>query len=186
MPRQGLDTAQVLEAAVALADQEGLERLSFARLAENLGVRAPSLYNHVAGRGALLRLIKLRGLRELGDLIAAAGAGLAGEQALAATAHAYRSYAHAHPGTYAATLAAVDQPDQELSEAADRLLELLGAILRHWELEGDQAIDAIRVLRSALHGFVSLEQSGGFAMSRDRDASFAVLIGMLAAGLEAG
>ncbi len=183
MPRQGLDAAQVLDAAAALADECGLERLSLTQIAARLGVRPPSLYNHVAGRDALLRQIKLRGLRELGELIASAAAGLAGEPALHATAHAYRAYAHAHPGIYAATLAAVSEPDAELSLAAERLLKLLAAILRHWELEGEQTTDAIRALRSALHGFVSLEQSGGFAMPRDLDGSFGAMIEMLAAGL---
>jgi AcrR family transcriptional regulator len=182
VPRQGLDAEQVLQAAVSLADH-GLERVTFARLAEVLGVRPPSLYNHVNGRPALLRLITLRGLHELTDAIAAAAAGLSGEDALRATAHAYRAYAHAHPGSYDATLAAPHEPDPELHAAAERLLTLLSAILRGWKLEGDRAIDAIRAVRSALHGFVSLERSGGFAMARDRDASFDRLVAMLAAGL---
>src|SRR6202007_1548560 len=70
VPRRGLDTDKVLRAAIELADEEGLERATFARLAARLGVRAPSLYNHVDGRAELLRLITLRGLRGLGDAIA--------------------------------------------------------------------------------------------------------------------
>jgi AcrR family transcriptional regulator len=184
MPRRGLDTEAVLDAAVALAD-EGLERVTFARLAERLGVRPPSLYNHVDGRGELMRLITRRGLAELGDEIAAAGAGLSGEEALRATAHAYRAYALAHPGTYEATLAVPDRPDPELKAQAERLLGLLAAILRGWRLEGEQAVDAIRVVRSALHGFVALQRSGGFAMPRDPDASFEALIDTLVSGLGA-
>lgn len=182
MPRQGLDTEQVLEAALVLAD-EGLDHVTFARLAEVLGVRAPSLYNHVDGRAALLRLIKLRGLTGLADAIATAAAGLSGEDALRATADAYRAYALSHPGSYEATLAAPSEPDPELQAAAERLLELLALILRGWRLEGDDAIDAIRALRSALHGFIALERGGGFAMSRDLDASFQALVEILVAGL---
>lgn len=184
MPRQGLNTEQVIDAAVALAD-EGLDRATFARLAEVLGVRAPSLYNHVDGRPALLRLIALRGLAGIAEAIAAAAAGLSGADAVRATAHAYRAYALANPGCYEATLAAPRDPDPELQAAAERLLELLGAILRAWNLDPEQTVDAIRSLRSALHGFVSLERGGGFAMSRDRDASFERLTEMLVAGLEA-
>lgn len=178
MPRRGLDTEQVLQAALTLAD-EGLERVTFARLAADLGVQAPSLYNHVDGRAALLRLITLRGLGELSDAIATAAAGLSGAAALRATAHAYRTYALAHPGSYEATLAAPTEHDPELQAAAERLLGLLAAILRGWELEGDAAVDAIRVLRSALHGFVTLERGGGFALPRDLDSSFERLVEML-------
>lgn len=183
MARRGLDRAQVLDAAAVLAD-DGLAEVTFARLAGVLGVRAPSLYNHVNGHAALLRLITLRGLTELADAIAGAAAGLAGEDALRATANAYRAYAHAHIGCYEATLAAPAADDAELRLAADRLLELLAAILRGWHLDGDDAIDAIRTVRSALHGFVVIERSGGFAMARDTDASFQALIDTLVRGLE--
>jgi AcrR family transcriptional regulator len=182
VPRKGLDREQVLQAAVRIAD-EGLERVTFARLARALGVRAPSLYNHVNGRPQLLRMITLRGLGELGDAIATAAAGLSGEDALRATAHAYRAYALAHPGSYEATLALGGEPEASVRAAADRLLGLLAAILRGWQLQGEEAIDAIRAVRSALHGFIALERGGGFALARDTDASFERLLDILVAGL---
>ena len=185
MPRQGLDRGQVLEAAVVLAD-EGLDHVTFARLARRLGVRAPSLYNHVNGRAALVQMITLRGLQELTEAIATAAAGRSGESALRATGHAYRAYGLAHPGSYDATLAPGVEPDEAVAAAAGRLLEMIAAILRGWQLEGEPAIDAIRVIRSALHGFVTLERAGGFAMARDIDASFERLLDTLVAGLRAG
>jgi AcrR family transcriptional regulator len=178
MPRRGLDREQVVEAAERIAD-EGLDQVTFARLARELGVRAPSLYNHVNGRAALIGLITLR------DAIATAAAGLSGEDALRATAHAYRAYALAHPGSYEATLAPGREPDADVRIAAERLLDLLAAILRGWQLQGEDATDAIRVVRSALHGFATIERAGGFAMPRDTDASFARLLDVLVAGLRA-
>jgi AcrR family transcriptional regulator len=160
--------------------------VTLAELAKTLGVQAPSLYNHVDGRAALLRLITLRGLGELSDAIAAAAAGLAGAEALRATAHAYRAYAHSHPGCYEALLAAPDPVDEELRAAAALLLGLLAAILRGWDLEGNEAIDAIRAVRSALHGFVTIEHGGGFALERDIDASFERLVEMLVTALGSG
>jgi AcrR family transcriptional regulator len=183
VPRRGLDTAQVVDAAELLAADGGLERVTLARLAAVLGVKPPSLYNHVAGREALLREIALRGLEGLYDAIVGAAAGLAGGDALGAAAYAYRDYARANPARYEATLAAPDASDAALAQGAERLLGTLAAILRGWRLEGDDAIDAIRILRSALHGFVSLERGGGFAMSRDVDASFERLVQVLVSGL---
>ena len=56
-----------MEAAAALADEGGAgEELSLARLAERLGVRKPSLYNHVEGLSGLRRELALMALRELG------------------------------------------------------------------------------------------------------------------------
>jgi AcrR family transcriptional regulator len=44
----------VLSAAVALADEAGIESLSMRKLAQELGVEAMSLYNHVANKNDLL------------------------------------------------------------------------------------------------------------------------------------
>jgi len=52
--RTPLTRARVLEAAVALADEKGLEALSMRRLGAELGVEAMSLYNHVTDKDDLL------------------------------------------------------------------------------------------------------------------------------------
>jgi AcrR family transcriptional regulator len=52
--RTPLSRERVLRAAVALADEHGLEALSMRRLGRELGVEAMSLYNHVDGKGDLL------------------------------------------------------------------------------------------------------------------------------------
>lgn len=44
----------MLRAAIALADDDGLEALSMRKLAKGLGVEAMSLYNHVANKDDLL------------------------------------------------------------------------------------------------------------------------------------
>ncbi|NYI05390.1 TetR/AcrR family transcriptional regulator C-terminal domain-containing protein [Allostreptomyces psammosilenae] len=52
--RAGLTRQAVLEAAVRLADQEGLKALSMRRLGAELGVEAMTLYHHVPNKAALL------------------------------------------------------------------------------------------------------------------------------------
>jgi AcrR family transcriptional regulator len=49
-----LSRERVLQAAVVLADRDGIEALSMRKLGEALGVEAMSLYNHVASKSALL------------------------------------------------------------------------------------------------------------------------------------
>jgi AcrR family transcriptional regulator len=53
-PRAGLHRDRVLAAAIALADEIGIEALSMRKLGEALGVEAMSLYNHVASKEDLL------------------------------------------------------------------------------------------------------------------------------------
>ncbi|MGZ4506026.1 MAG: TetR/AcrR family transcriptional regulator [Blastococcus sp.] len=52
--RAGLSRERVLRAAVALADTGGIESLTMRKLGLELGVEAMSLYNHIAGKDALL------------------------------------------------------------------------------------------------------------------------------------
>ena len=52
--RGSLSRARILETALVLADEIGLEALSMRRLGAELGVEAMSLYNHVPSKAALL------------------------------------------------------------------------------------------------------------------------------------
>ena len=51
---RGLSRKRIVDAAIALADADGLAALSMARLAERLGCGTMSLYRHVAGKEELL------------------------------------------------------------------------------------------------------------------------------------
>jgi AcrR family transcriptional regulator len=183
MARRGLDRAKVIEAAAALADREGLEAVALGRLAGELGVRPPSLYNHVEGLDGVLRGIALRGVVEFGDVLAAAAVGRSGADALRAMADAMRRFARTHPGRYAAAQRAYPD-DAEIAAAGGRVIDVFVAVLRGWDLEGDEAIHAVRVVRSALHGFVALELNGGFGMPLDLDETYDRLVDVLARGLE--
>jgi AcrR family transcriptional regulator len=185
MPRAGLDAASVVAAAARVADRDGLDQLTLAQLAAELGVRAPSLYAHVGGLGDLRDRIRARGVLELTDALSVAATGRAGREALHAVAVAYRAYAHEHPGVYAAIQRAPDGGDAERDAAAVRLVGVLTAVLRGYGLEGDDAIHAVRLLRSALHGFVSLEGVGGFALPLGLDETYERLIAMVDRGLRA-
>lgn len=180
MSRQGLTPERVTDAAVALADADGLEAVTIARLAAELGVRPPSLYNHVPSLQALHRAVARRALGDLAQQLADAALGRSGPDAVTAVAHAYRAFAVAHPGRYAAT---VRTADPELREPGQRVVDIVLAALRAWKLPDDDALHTVRVLRAALHGFASLEIAGGFGAPIDVDASFDRLVSTLVAGL---
>jgi AcrR family transcriptional regulator len=54
MPRRDLNREKVLDAALELASEEGVDGLSMRKLAKKLGVEAMSLYNHVANKTDIL------------------------------------------------------------------------------------------------------------------------------------
>jgi AcrR family transcriptional regulator len=185
MPRAGLDTAAVVTAAAELADADGLEAVTLARLAAHLGVRSPSLYAHVGGLEDLRRRIGTCGTRKLTAELQAAAAGRAGRDALEAVARAYRAYAKAHPGAYTALQRAPNAADSEAAIAAGQLVDVVLAVLRGYGLEADDAIHGARVIRAALHGFVTLESGEGFGYPLALDDSYARLVAVLDRGLTA-
>jgi AcrR family transcriptional regulator len=181
--RRGLDRAQVVDAAVAIADADGLDAVTLARVAAALGVRSPSLYNHVDGRDALIRAIATRATGELAAALRRAATGRSGAQALVAVAQAQREYARRHPGRYAATVTAPAPGDVEHEAAAADAVDVLESVLGGAGLEGDEVIHAVRALRSAVHGFAAIEAARGFGLAVDIDDSFRRLVDALAIGL---
>ena len=149
-------------------------------------MRTPSLYNHVGGHQALLRAVALQGLRELGDALRRAAVGRARGDALVAVADAYRAFAKACPGRFAAAVAGRSIRDPALQDAGADVVAVIVAVVGGWGLADDDAIHAVRAIRSALHGFVEIEADGGFDIDLDLDVSFARLVQTLAAGLDAG
>jgi AcrR family transcriptional regulator len=56
-PRPGLSVEQIVQAAIELADQDGLGAVSMGRIAESLGFTTMSLYRYVASKDDLLTLM---------------------------------------------------------------------------------------------------------------------------------
>jgi len=185
MPRAGLTTTRVVTEAGDLADENGYEQLTVAAVAHRLGVRQPSLYKHIDSLEGLQRGISVQAKRDLGEALARATVGRAGADAVRALADTYRSWVVAHPGRYAATVRAPAPDDEEDMRASDDVVQIVIDVLAGFDLRGNAAIDAARALRSAVHGFVTLETAGGFGLPRNPDRSFRFLIDSLIAGLQA-
>jgi AcrR family transcriptional regulator len=182
---KGLDAGAVVAAAGRIADAEGLEAATISRVAADLQVRPPSLYNHVSNHAALMRLLAIESVEEMGAAITGAAVGRSREDALRAVALVYRAYAVEHPGRYATTVRAPDPGDTEAAAASAAAISPLVAILAGWGIEGDEAVHLVRVIRSALHGFVSIETGGGFGLPLDLDHSFDLLVDSLVAAISA-
>lgn len=178
-----LTRSAVVEHAATLSDDIGLEELTITRLGRSLGIAPPGVYRHVADLGDLRGALGQQAAREVAALLSTACAGLAGADALSALAHALRAWAAAHPGRYAALQVAPHPDDADGQAAAGEVIAVIASALRAYRLAGDDLTDAIRLIRSTLHGFVALERGGGFRQPRDVDASFARIVTSLDAVL---
>lgn len=177
MPRAGLSTAAVVDAALRIVDERGLDGLTLAAVADRTGVAAPSLYKHVGSLADLRTHLANRLLDELTERLATAGLGRSGDDAVTALMHAYRAYVLDHPNRYAA-LPADPLHDPALETAGSKLLGVILAVLRAYGLNDSDAIHTIRCLRATVHGFASIEAAGGFGLSEDIDETYDRLIRM--------
>ncbi|RWZ55095.1 TetR/AcrR family transcriptional regulator [Labedella populi] len=176
MPRAGLTEDTVVARAAELLEGSPTAELTLAAVAESLGVKTPSLYKHVDGLPGLRRGMMIRAKRSLGAALARATMGRSRDDAVQSLAAAYRQWALENPAQYGLTVSAPDPSDDADRAASEAALEVLLAVLAGYDLRGDHAIDAARFLRSALHGFVSLETSGAFRLSADLERSYTKLI----------
>lgn len=168
MARVGLTTERLAQAGAELADSLGFEQVTVSALARHFGVQVASLYSHVKSSADLKARIATVALTELADEGAAALAGRAGHDALTALGDVYRTYARQHPGRYAAarfTPGPADPGLAELIAAGRRHSEMTRAVLRGYDLGEPAQTDAIRLLGSVFHGYVSLELAGSFSQS---------------------
>jgi AcrR family transcriptional regulator len=181
--RVGIDRDIVVRAAAKIADDEGWDALTLARLARKLRVRPPSLYNHVCGLEGLRRELKLLALRDLNIALSRATIGKSRDEAVRGLAAAYRAFVKRHPGTYAATMVAAPKDDPALDAAASQIVETCLSVLSGYGLSRRAGLHAIRAVRSAVHGFAELEIAGGFGIPLDVDRSFDWLVSALLKGL---
>ncbi|MFM9918607.1 TetR/AcrR family transcriptional regulator [Lacisediminihabitans sp. H27-G8] len=190
MPRVGLTRAGVIAAGIELVDRQGLAGfadLTLASVAAEVGVAVPSLYKHVSSLADLRRGIAVDSVESLTLALTRATTGRSGRDAVGAMSHALRSFALEHPGRYAATQVAAnprDPDDAPLSARSADTVAVIAAVLRAFDLPPERMIDAIRMLRSALHGFVVLELGSGFGLPDDLDRSFEVMVETVTSGVE--
>ena len=185
MPRTRLSPEVVVAAAAELADADGLGGFSATRLAEALGVAPSALYNHIDSVDALVGEVSVLATNELLDVLVRAAVGRTGAEALAAVAAAYRRFAVDHGGRYAATLVPTLADDDAQARLDREITEVLARVVTSFGRPEAGAYAEARSIRAALHGFVSLEATGGFPESDRIDESFDRLVALLASGLAA-
>ncbi|MFC4777405.1 TetR-like C-terminal domain-containing protein [Paenibacillus sp. GCM10023252] len=183
-PRAGLDLTIIVKAAANRADQDGYDELTLASVAQELGVRSPSLYNHVGGLPELRVHVAVYSLIEFLRRLREAKGDNVGEEAILALGMGYIQFVRDHPGLYEMILRSKDLSDSRLSGYGEEIVQLVVGCLEPYHLDSEMAIHIVRAIRSLLHGFASLEQGGGFGIALDLNVSVRLGLRTLLAGIE--
>ncbi|WP_051670448.1 TetR/AcrR family transcriptional regulator [Bryobacter aggregatus] len=149
------EAAAILQAALAIVEQQGWESLSMRNIAASLGVRASSLYHHYADRAALESALGALATRSLLEAMQSA-------KGLKAMSLAYIRFAQENQSLYQLITIPNAQP-----ESKEIWNVLLAAIAKQNKTRRDHT-PAILALWSYLHGYVTLERAGQFGTANSQ------------------
>jgi AcrR family transcriptional regulator len=155
---------EIAATARDLVEREGAGALSMRRLADRLGIRAPSLYAHFADKQALEAEVISAGFEEAAEAFERAVEGA--DDPLAALAAAYRAFALEHPHLYRLMTERPLPRDRLRPGVEDRAARPVADATG-----GDEA--AARAAWAFAHGMAILELNGRFPPDADLDAAWA-------------
>ena len=163
----------IVQKAAEMVEQEGIEQLSLGKLAQALGVKAPSLYRYVNNKDALLQAVNLQTIQRLFAAYEQALADVGGEAEVRLTAvlQAHRTFALSHPRCYMLALAnpiGAQRPDEAILTQMVLPIQAIAA-----EIAGPaQSLATLRGALALVHGFVMLELNNQLRRGGDLTADF--------------
>ncbi|TNE49018.1 MAG: TetR/AcrR family transcriptional regulator [Deltaproteobacteria bacterium] len=189
MPRRkgpGFKQSHVIEAAIQCIEEKGAGVLGVNAVARQMGIKPPSLYNHVKGNQDLQRLVAIEGWRRLGAFVLEGDESeMDPQEALIRFGQRFREFAHQNKALYRVlSTTSLDPEDPDFAPVAAVTLGALRRMLTGLQLPEEDVVHASRFCRAAVEGFVQLELNGQFRMGVSEEDSFRwILQGVLDAVL---
>ena len=162
MSAKGLTKDLILAEAVACMESTGQPVVSLHEVARRLGVKTPSLYNHIKNTKELRYEIFHYAIGQFVANQRAATANKRKDEAVRAFAEAYHTFATENKGLYRLIMSIPSEEDERAKEVAIPLLETVVEILTDYGLTEESVAHWQRVFRAILHGFISEEDLGYF------------------------
>lgn len=162
MSAKGLSKEQIVAEAVSCIETTGQPTVSLHELARRLGIKTPSLYNHIRNTKELQHEIFRYAIQRFVDHQKEAIQGKERDAAVWAFAHAYDSFARENRGLYRLIMSIPSEEDAKAKELALPLLKTVVEIFSHYGMREEQIAHWQRVFRAILHGFISQEDLGYF------------------------
>jgi AcrR family transcriptional regulator len=180
-----LTRKDVIEAAIACIEKEGASALGVNRVARELGIKPPAIYKHLQGNIELKKAVALAIYKIYFVELSQKTASIKEPSAfLKAGGFASRGFARSHPGLFQVMMQFQLQPnDPESAAVIQESQDLFKTLLDSQNLSKTKLIDIMRMVNSAIFGFISLEQSGLLTLPRSTD-DFAVMLDALLEAIE--
>lgn len=163
MNRGKINKEIIIEEAVKLLEEKGVNNFSLRSVAKSLGVKASSLYNHINNMEDLIYGVCNYSLELLNNEEIEAINGREKEEAIYALSLTYRKFAKEHKELYKVIMKIFTYNNQRIDEIGGKITIPFMKVLDLYNLENDEKAHWQRILRSILHGFVSQEEAGYFS-----------------------
>ena len=181
-----LSRQDVINAAIACVEKEGEAALGVNRVARELGIKPPAIYKHLQGNAELKKAVAVAVYQLYFDYIKRKTTEVdRTKNLLKAGGLATREFAKLHPRLYQIMVQFQLQPDD--SESASIIKEsqnMFQMLLDSQDLSTNKSIDIMRMVNSAIIGFINLEQSKLLTLPRSTDDSFEVMLDALLKAIE--
>lgn len=179
----GVNLEAVIQAASDIADKEGLNEVSLKSVAEKLGIKPPSLYNHIESLQDLLRHVAHRGMKDMNQQMLQAAAGNSGGDAVKAAGAAYLSSLIAHPGVYEAIQWAVWHGNGETAGIFAAYRALFAKLIQSCGFNAEDTKEILPLIMGVLHGFCTLQLGSALAHPQQAQAELLVALDTVLLGI---
>ena len=186
-----LTRSAIVNAAIAVLRSDGQSGLGINRVARELGIQPPSMYNHVKGNDDLHRLVALYGWQQFLTYAETAlqptilKPTMISREQLMAVASSYRHCAKDYPELL--TIAASHRmtlDDVEFARLYEGIMQIYTNALTPWGFSESDIIHSARMFNAAYCGYAQLEQNHIFQRSQSLDESHEWMVMRLIDALE--
>ena len=184
MPRTGLSKEEIIEKAAELANEKGLQYLTVTTLSDYLGIKKPSLYNHVKTIDDVHRKLMIYGWKKVSEEVVAGIDSDDPKENIANFGRAFHKFALENPGIFEAMLWYNKYLDESLLEATEGLYSFFFRQTDSMGIERDVANHLLRTYRAFLEGFVMLQIHNSFGNPISIDESLEISMNVLIAGMD--
>lgn len=185
MARTGINKNTIVEKAAQLANEAGMEQITLKILADDLGVKSPSLYNHISGLDDLKKQLMIYGWKQMEKRIIQSVAGVSGYDAVRAMCYAFYEYATENPGVFNVMLWYNKFGDDEMTEATSGLLSIIFKVAAYLNFPEEYCYHLIRTFRGFMEGFFLLVNNKAFGHPLPIRDSFEISLDILVEGTKA-
>lgn len=183
MPRVGLTREKVIEKAAELANERGIEAVTITTLSQHLGIKKPSLYNHIKGPEDIYQGIMIYGWRHISECAAY----VQNENPCAALreyAEIVYRYALGNPGVFEAMLWYNRYQSEELKLATTELYRFFFAQTDKLHMDRETANHILRTYRAMIEGFLLLVIHDAFGNPVSIEESYELTLDVFMKGIE--